>query len=182
MSVKVTVTAFSLFTAYQFLSSDMCIDTPKIKCDHIHHGWTNGFAPIWWKWSRQAFSLLSAYQFLSADFISQPTWQSCDCKLQYNTCGRRNHFSLLLLIDFIWPHSYHLFSDSWPHVLVSVFLLYSRSFFSLPTEQILSASTVWKQDHMAIIRHSDLTTSLTINRTGVHGDKMSGEYEKAVFA
>jgi len=28
----------------------------------------------------------------------------------------------------------------------------------------------------------DLTTSLTINRTGVHGDKSVREYEKAVFA
>ena len=31
LSMIATVTAFSLFTAYQFLSSDMCIDTPESK-------------------------------------------------------------------------------------------------------------------------------------------------------
>ena len=65
---------------------------------------------------------------------------------------------------------------------VGMFLLYSLCISSLPAEQISSASTVLKQDHISIIRYLDLTTSLTINRTGVHGDKMSGEYEKAVFA
>ena len=53
---------------------------------------------------------------------------------------------------------------------------------SLHAERFSSASTTRKQDHMPIIRHSDLTTSLTINRSGVHGDKSVREYEKAVFA
>ena len=55
-----------------------------------------------------------------------------------------------------------------------VFLLCWRSKFRalLPPQN---------HDHMTIIRYSDLTTSLTIIRTGVHGDKMSREYEKAVF-
>ena len=35
---------------------------------------------------------------------------------------------------------------------------------------------------MTIILYTDLTTSLTINRSGVHGDKSAREYEKAVFA
>ena len=58
---------------------------------------------------------------------------------------------------------------------ICVFLLFRRSNFRalLPPQN---------DDHISIIRHSDLTTSLTINRTGVHGDKMSREYEKAVFA
>ena len=68
----------------------------KAKCDHIHRACTNGFAPTWWIWSRRDFSLLTAYQILSANFISQPTWQSCDSKLQYNTCRRRaKQFSVL---------------------------------------------------------------------------------------
>ena len=58
---------------------------------------------------------------------------------------------------------------------LSAFLLCRRSkFWALLPPQ--------KHDHISIIRHSDLTTSLTINRTGVHGDKSAREYEKAVFA
>ena len=63
-----------------------------------------------------------------------------------------------------------------------MFILCSLWFFSIPTERFSSASATPKHDHISIIRYSDLTTYLTINRTGVHGDKMSGEYEKAVFA
>ena len=58
---------------------------------------------------------------------------------------------------------------------LGVFLLCLRSDFRalLPPRN---------HDHISIIRYSDLTTSLTINRTGVHGDKSAREYEKAVFA
>ena len=65
---------------------------------------------------------------------------------------------------------------------VGVFLLRSLCISSLPAERFLSASTAPKHDHISIIRYLDLTTSLTINRTGVHGDKSVREYEKAVFA
>jgi hypothetical protein len=40
LSMIATVTAFSLFTAYQFLSSDMCIDTPKSKM-RPYPSWVN---------------------------------------------------------------------------------------------------------------------------------------------
>ena len=65
---------------------------------------------------------------------------------------------------------------------LGVFLLCLLQVSSLLAEQILSASTTPKQDHISIIRYSDLTTYLTINRSGVHGDKSVREYEKAVFA
>ena len=66
---------------------------------------------------------------------------------------------------------------------VGAVLLCSLYIFSLPADQIPSASTTLEtDDHISIIRYSDLTTSLTINRTGVHGDKSVREYEKAVFA
>ena len=65
---------------------------------------------------------------------------------------------------------------------LSIFLLCSRHFSFLPAERFQAFLPPKNHDHISIIRHSDLTTSLTINRTGVHGDKMSGEDEKAVFA
>ena len=155
----------------------------KAKCDHIHHACTHGFALTWWRWSRRAFSLLTAYQILSADFIAKGAWQSCISKLQYNTCRRRiKQFSALCFRSF-WPHSYHFFPRDWPHVAVGMFLLYSPYVFSPTMKQFSCASTTPEtDDHRTIIRYLDLTTSLTINRTGVHGDKMSREYEKAVFA
>ena len=63
-----------------------------------------------------------------------------------------------------------------------MFLLCSLYISSLPAERFSGASTTLEtDDHISIIRYSDLTTSLTINRTGVHGDKSVREYEKAVF-
>ena len=104
--------------------------------------------------------------------------------LSYNTTpaeeGRRSF--MRFAASFLWPHVYHLSIWVWPHIPVGMFLLYSPYVFSPTMKQFSSASTTWKQDHISIIRYLDLTTSLTIYRTGVHGDKMSGEYEKAVFA
>ena len=65
---------------------------------------------------------------------------------------------------------------------VGAFLLCFLYISSLLAEHFSSASTARNDDHMIIIRHLDLTTSLTIIRTGVHGDKSVREYEKAVFA
>ena len=56
------------------------------------------------------------------------------------------------------------------------------AFFFSAVEVIFGRIYCLKKDHMTIILYSDLTTSLTINRTGVHGDKSAREYEKAVFA
>ena len=126
----------------------------KAKCDHIHHAWTNGFAPTWWKWSRWAFSLLTAYQILSADFILKGAWQSCVSKLQYNTCRRRTRFSLLFAAWLFWPHVYHLSMWVWPHMPVGVFLLCSLSISSLSAEEFLSASAApnqWPHDYHSIL-------------------------------
>ena len=63
--------------------------------------------------------------------------------LSYNTTpaeGGRSS-SLLLAAWLFWPHVYHLFLWSWPHVEIGVLLLYSICFSSLPAEQFLSAST-----------------------------------------
>ena len=72
------------------------------------------------------------------------------------------------IVDHIWrfPHSFSAF--------YAFFLCRQSAFRAILPPQ--------NHDHISIIVYSDLTTSLTINRTGVHGDKMSREYEKAVFA
>ena len=44
-SVIAAVIPFSLFTAYQFLSSDRRFDAPENKCDHLHHVCADGLAP-----------------------------------------------------------------------------------------------------------------------------------------
>ena len=171
------VRSFSLFTAYQFLSPanlDFCSwkqnATISIMCVltalRLHDGDDRDEFFLWLL--RIKFWVLILFRIgLDKDAI-----------LSYNTTPADEESALCSA----WPHSYHLFSGGWPHIGVGVFLLCSLYISSLPAGQIPSASTVWKQDHISIIRRSDLTTSLTINRSGVHGDKMSREYEKAVFA
>ena len=55
------------------------------------------------------------------------------------------------------------------------FLLCRISYFEI----LFHISKRWPH---IIFSDTDLTTFLTIVTSGVHGDKMSGEYEKAVFA
>ena len=82
-------------------------------------------------------------------------------------------FLLLVFSDHMFIISFY----EADHIMaIGVFLLCSKFFvlrahvFFSVSRVILSASTIWKQDHMTIIRYSDLTTSLTINRTGLLGD------------
>ena len=94
--------AFSLFTAYQFLSFGRFVCASESKMRPYPSCVYQCFAPTWWKWSRRAFSLLTAYQILSANFIAKGAWQSCISKLQYNTCRRRaKQFSALYCLIFL---------------------------------------------------------------------------------
>ena len=111
--------------------------------------------------------------------------------LSYNTTPAEEGMdsSLFLATWFFWPHIYHLFGWDWPHVAVgmffsalSIFALRSLVFLLCRRSNFRALLPPKNDDHMTIILYLDLTTSLTINRTGVHGDKMSREYEKAVFA
>ena len=65
---------------------------------------------------------------------------------------------------------------------LSIFALRSLAFLICRRSDFRALQPPQTDDHISIIRYSDLTTSLTINRTGVHGDKSVREYEKAVFA
>ena len=96
LSMIATVTAFSLFTAYQFLSSDMCIDTPESKMRPFPSWMYQWVCVCMMEMIATSFFLLTAYQILSAKFIENSTWQRCDSKLQYNTCRvRTRQFSAL---------------------------------------------------------------------------------------
>ena len=190
LSMSVVLSAFSLFTAYQFLSPGKLVFTPERKMrpspSCVYQRLCASMMEM------IAWSFFFAYcvsNFECWFFIFKRPWQSLNSKLQYNTCRRKiRQFSALGCLIF-WPHVYHIPPRGWPHIAVDVFLLCAISFCSpfscfssLPAEWFSSAFTAWKQDHMAIIRYLYLTTSLTINRTGVHGDKSAREYEKAVFA
>ena len=104
--------------------------------------------------------------------------------ISYNTTPAEEGWgsSLLFAAWFFWPHSYHLFWRAWPHVAFRVFLLRSLVFLLCRRSNFWALLPPKNHDHISIIRYSDLTTSLTINRTGIHGDKSVREYEKAVFA
>ena len=67
-SVIAAVIPFSLFTAYQFLSSDRRFDAPENKMRPSPSCVCRRLTPWWWKWSRRAFSLFTAYQILSSGF------------------------------------------------------------------------------------------------------------------
>ena len=112
-------------------------------------------------------------------------------KKSYNTTPAEKEWSVVLCSDHIvwpcnsfcaWPHSFRYFSSGRPHVLVAVFLLCSLCFSSLPADEFSEHFRTSKWWPHIIFSDTDLTTFLTIITSGVHGDKMSGEYEKAVFA
>ena len=174
-----TVTAFSLFTAYQFLSPGKLVFTPESKM-RPYPSWVNQRLCAY-TMEMIATSFFFAYcvsNFECWIYIENSTWQRCDCKLQYNTCGRR-----MKVFSALPDHMFIISRYEFDHmcwlacsfsVLDAIILCRRIKFRALLPPQ--------KHDHISIIRHSDLTTSLTIIRTGVHGDKMSREYEKAVFA
>ena len=66
--------------------------------------------------------------------------------LSYNTTPAEEGQGSSLLFDawVCWPHVYHLSIWVWPHVAVSVFLLCTWYFSSLPADQIPSSSTTPK--------------------------------------
>ena len=162
----------------------------KTKCDHLHHVYADGLAPWWWRWSRRGFFFVycvSNFEFgLYFKMALTTAWRRVT--IQHL---RRMEWSVLLCSDHIvwpcnllcaWPHSFRCFLSARPHVLVDVFLLCSLCFPSLPAELFSSEFHTSKWWPHIIFSDTDLTTFLTIVTSGVHGDKMSGEYEKAVFA
>ena len=183
--MSVAPNAFSLFTAYQFLSLGMLISALESKMRPFPSCVYQRLCALMMEMI--ATSYYFAYCVSNFEFwfyIFKGTWQIRFCKLQYNTCGRRTKvFSAppdhMFIISFArlttyggWCISYLRYSYFSPFFFIS----------SLTAEWFSLLFTSWKQDHISIIRHLNLTTYLTINRTGVHGDKSVREYEKAVFA
>ena len=77
--------------------------------------------------------------------------------VSYNTTpaeeGTRSN-SLLFATWLFWPHSYHLFVRSWPHVADCIYLLCYLQVSSLSAERFLSASTTpnrWPHGYHSIL-------------------------------
>jgi len=185
-----TSSAFSLFTAYQFLSSNELVSDPKSKTR---------------PYPSRVYQRLCAYmiEMIATSFF----FAYCVSKFE-------RWFLFSKGLDNPWILSYNttpaegerstsLLSAAWFYLTTCLSALYLRlttyGSWSVPTcsicfcspfscissllaKQFSNVFTTWKQDHMTIILYSDLTTSLTINSSGVRGDKMARKYEKAVFA
>ena len=161
----------------------------KAKCDHLHHACADGLAPWWWRWSRRAFSLFTAYQILSSDFyfkwaLTKPFTRVTIQHLLREECAVLFSDHIIWPCNLIctWPHSFRYFLLGRPHVVFGVFFSCSLCVFlrrQNDFEMHFLTSKWWPH---IIFSDTDLTTFLTIVTSGVHGDKMSGEYEKAVFA
>ena len=111
--------------------------------------------------------------------------------VSYNTTPAEKEWCVVLCSDHMvwpcdltcaWPHSYRRFLSGRPHAVIGVFLICSLYFSSLPADEFLEHFYTSKWWPHIIFLDTDLTTFLTIVTSGVHGDKMSREYEKAVFA
>ena len=89
---------------------------------------------------------------------------------------------LTMWFDLCLTTYFRCFLSGRPHVVVAMFLLCSLCFSSLPTDEFSEHFHTSKWWPHIVFSDTDLTTFLTIVTSGVHGDKMSGEYEKAVFA
>ena len=138
----------------------------------------------------KTFSLFTAYQILSCYFYFQGALTTARRRVTIQHL-RRKEWYVVLCFDHIywprnlicaWPHSFWCFLPGRPHAVVGVFLLCSLCFSSLPADEFSEHFHTSKWWPHIIFSDTDLTTFLTIVTSGVHGDKMSGEHEKAVFA
>ena len=162
----------------------------KAKCDHLHHVCADGLAPWWWRWSRRCFFFVYCvsnfeYCFLFSRGLDKYVFPS------YNTTPAEEGIMYFLCSDHmvcpcdlicVWPHNFHCFQSTdhmrWLVCFFSTLYTFPRCRRS-DFEMHFPTSKWWPH---IIFSDMDLTTFLTIVTSGVHGDKMSGEYEKAVFA
>ena len=120
LSMIATVTAFSLFTAYQFLSSDMCIDTPESKMRPSPSCVYQRFVAWWWKWSRRAFSLLTAYQILSADLYFQEVLTTAWIRVKIQHLPKEEHRGSLICAAKFYDHMFIISRYEFDHICRSV--------------------------------------------------------------
>ena len=156
-----------------------------------------------------AFSLFTAYQILSSDFYFQgaltTAWRRVTIqhpwKKEWGLVLYSDHLVWPCDLIYDWPHSYCSFSKLTTCFQLTFAMCCGIIFmeaFAEPISDVASrhlhrwaarllfcfsllfhTSKWWPH---IIFSDTDLTTFLTIVTSGVHGDKMSGEYEKAVFA
>ena len=190
LSMIAAVISFSLFTAYQFLSSNGRFDAPENKMRPSPSCVCRRVSALMMEMIATRFFLC----LLRIKFWVQVLFQNgLDNRLKksYNTTPAEKGMEYDSLLR---PHSLTMWFDPWlttslsmffidrPHAVIGVFLICSLYFSSLPADTFSSVFYTSKQWPHIIFSDMDLTTFLTIVTSGVHGDKMSGEYEKAVFA
>ena len=190
LSVIAAVILFSLFTAYQFLSFDRRFDaseskmrpSPSYVCRRVSALMMEMVATMLFLCLlRIKFWVLNLMQNgldnrLKKSYNTTPAEEGMECDSLF-----RPH-SLTMYLLWAWPHVFVAFNRvdhmRWLVCFLAAFcvvLLCRRSYF----ERLFYTSKWWPH---IIFSDTDLTTFLTIVTSGVHGDKMSGEYEKAVFA
>ena len=181
---------FSLFAAYQFLSCDGRFDTPESKMRPSPSCVCRRFSALMMEMIATGFFFVYCVSNFEFRFYFKTDLTTVWRRVTIQHL-RRKEWSVLLCSDHIvwpcdlicvWPHSYRRFLPSRPHVVFGVFLSYFLCSFSLPAELFSSEFHTSKWWPHIIFSDTDLTTFLTIVTSVVHGDKMSGEYEKAVFA
>ena len=158
LSMIATVTAFSLFTAYQFLSSNEVVSNPESKMrpyPSCVYQWLCAYMMEMIATSFFFAYCVSNFEFLILYFQGTLTTAWIRVTIQRLQKKERGAVLCSLLLDFIWPHVYHLFLWSWPHVEIGMLLLYSICFSSLPAEQFSSASTTpnwWPHINHSVLR------------------------------
>ena len=133
--------AFSLFTAYQFLSSNELVSDHERKI-RPYPSWVN----------QRLCACMMEMIATSSKQTAKRAWQSPSLELQYNTCRRRTRQFSAIGCLIIPDNMFIIFRCEVDHMLrlvcfisaLYVFIRFSWRFSSLPAKQFLSASTTPK--------------------------------------
>ena len=181
---------FSLFTAYQFLSADRLVFSPESKmrpypscvywrlCAYMMEMIATGFFFVY---------CVSNFEFW---FLFKGALTNAWRRVTIQHLRRKEWGAVLSSDHIVWPcylrradHIVETAVCQFDHMWCLVCFLAASCvvFLCRQSDFEIHFRTSKRWPHI-IFSDTDLTTFLTIVTSGVHGDKMSGEYEKAVFA
>ena len=142
MSVKVTVIPFSLFTAYQFLSSYRCFNAPESKMRPSPSCVCRGVSALMMEMIATSFFFVYCVSNFEFRFYFKTALTTAWRRVTIQHL-RRKEWCVILCSDHIiwprdltcaWPHSFWCFLPSRPHAAVGVFLSCFLCSSSLPAE------------------------------------------------